>query len=366
MGLVMKRAILSVSLGLILSGCFTSMDKQLTQANQKSTTPIINTLRKYEYFNVYLRRQPLFYNDYSELMIPDVNPKCVIESYKENKDTLSDECILYNREHPLKESTADYFNYNKYLPSEYNVKNRSEFDKLYKKFLDAREPMWNIINYRICKRYNITGAVIECDSDGTCKTQEEFSDCAEELCRRYRESGHYIQACHDLNIMSCRSLTKAECKEAKQKLNADIVTNIEKELQYYIKYGMREEIEEKEAIKNQYAKANEKHEAKIREYKECINKANLCMTKIEDGIYDYKIGCREALGSAVASITPKGVLLESKKFVYTNKKYTSGSDIDSDKYYEYVGTYDYTSVIGTHERVRAFKETNIPVCRQDF
>ena len=51
-------------------------------------------------------------------------------------------------------------------------------------------------------------------------------------------------------------------------------------------------------------------------------------------------------------------------FVYTNKDYINDSYISEKIYYEYVGKYEYETVMGDLRRVHAYKETNVPVCIQ--
>ena len=133
-----------------------------------------------------------------------------------------------------------------------------------------------------------------------------------------------------------------------------------------------------EAEEKARKEAEARRQALKAEYEKCLKKANLC---------NNKKGCRINLDSGslynrVVSIAHNGVLVHiesvgdlifslfigeranSNVFIYTDKEYTSDSSIDTDKYYEYVGTYTYTAIDGSTQRVPAYKETTISVCKE--
>ena len=116
-----------------------------------------------------------------------------------------------------------------------------------------------------------------------------------------------------------------------------------------------------------------KEKIKQANYEKCTKKIKLCSAN------HYDKDCLKNLGAwwnnKITSITTEGVLVTfvfqdflqsvtDRVFIYTKHEYLSGHSINKDYYYQYVGVYEYTSTLGTLERVKAFKETNIPVCDQ--
>lgn len=117
-----------------------------------------------------------------------------------------------------------------------------------------------------------------------------------------------------------------------------------------------------------------KEKIKQANYEKCTKNIKLCSAN------HYDKDCLENLGgwwnNKITSITTEGVLVTfvlrdffgqsatDRVFIYTKHEYLSGYSINKDYYYQYVGVYEYTSTLGTLERVKAFKETNIPVCDQ--
>lgn len=363
----MKKTSFFIFCSISLSGCLSSMDAQLTKGNEKSDTPIINTLEMYEEFLKgnprvvdkqcpYSGKKPGFwsgyghcgaqggllfpisfticlpvcsiyysrYNDYSDLMVPEVNRECVL-------DNSSDECILYEREHPRPDTKVDYFNYKKYLPSGYKVYSDEDFLKL-------------VDFYHHHSDYT---RKLKCDSNGQCEAEPGRVDC--------------------------EKLTSFECKQRKTEDRITYVNDLESKLQWYIKEGLEEEKkqeEEYERLAEEQQKAEEERQKieaeKEKAYEACMKKLN---KKLNDCSNNHKIGCRTLIDGAVISIASNGVVVEDlfdgTKFIYTSKKYTKGSNVPrayypkSGIYYEYVGTYDYVNTMGSYKRVPAYKGINL-------
>ena len=299
----MKKTLVLTLCGLALSGCVKSMDKQLMEENANSEHPILNTLGMYRNFeNVY----PYFdfgdNREYEDLTEPQIDP--------------------------IKGSKVGYFNYKKYLPSEYIVDSDEDFLELFKYY----RGLSNII----------------------CDGQEKDGMFL------------YVKKLNCTIIVDCTDLTTSECRKAKSRSAEEYLKKAETRLQWYIKYGMPEEKEKEVAERLAEEKAKEEKikakEEKIKAYEKCIKSANLCVD-------DYKVGCKDNFSdyARVISVADNGVLVQGileKAFVYTAIKYVTDSRVLNDKYYEYVGTYDYTAIDGSRQRVYAYKETNIPVCKE--
>lgn len=247
----------------------------------------------------------------------------------------SDECILWRRENNGKvtfsQTTETNFDYKRFLPDDTWIQTDADF-------------IWFIENANLCST------------------------------RNGEDENRYKEICPLSSGLENEELTSKEKEQRDENIKQAISQDI-RNLAMSSEKGNRRLKEEKEEAEQ---KAQE--EEKKKEYEKCLKNANLC---------DNKKGCRINLGdgtiyNSVIGIAYNGVLvhieyagavvltfltgktINSNVFVYTDKKYTSDSSIDTDVYYEYVGTYDYTAIDGSRQRVNAYKETTIPICKKNI
>ena len=127
---------------------------------------------------------------------------------------------------------------------------------------------------------------------------------------------------------------------------------------FYLESGRL--INERKYVNGEKAKMEQKA---IREQRtECEKRVNRCELEPTKG-------CRAHKSGIVFSIAKDGLVMKDGNdlwFLYTDKDYVEGRHISSVMntlgYFEYVGTYEYKTVVGSVNRINAYKTTQIPTC----
>lgn len=317
----MRKVLLALLYGVSLIGCVRSADEYLSKETEK---PIVSTMEMYKKYNdgSYGACSKVpdrgGFEDYEYLTGMELGwwfgaPiwMALIESFMYDYQTLADPdaplhrlCTHSKSDCGDRYSKVCFFNYTKYLPQDSNVETDDDF-------------LWLAEKYQGLKDGGMADEQIE-------------------------------QALRD--TMNGELATKLATRKAKEA----------KERQEKQKKAAQAKAEQQRKAKEEEKKRQEK-KAK---YQQCRNGLNLC-----DG---FVKGCRYSLHGEVTSIMRNGVLVFDRVyrffmptnegdvyFLYTDKDYASGSYINGQIYYEYVGKYKYTSTDGDKRRVHAFKETDI-------
>lgn len=313
----MRKVLPALLCGISLVGCVRSADEYLSKETE---IPIVSTMEMYKKYNdgsygVCENPPPrggIWNNDIMSLWFTGI-PIVIaaIDSFMYDYQTLADpDAPLHRLCTHSKSYCGDryskvcFFNYTKYLPQDSNVETDDDF-------------LWLAEKYQGLKDSGMADEQIE-------------------------------QALRD--TMNGELATKLATRKAKEA----------KERQEKQKKAAQAKAEQQRKAKEEEKKRQEK-KAK---YQQCRNGLNLC-----DG---FVKGCRYSLHGEVTSIMRNGVLVFDRVyrffmptnegvvyFLYTDKDYASGSYINGQVYYEYVGKYKYTSTDGDKRRVHAFKETDI-------
>lgn len=275
----------------------------------------------------------------------NITPECWMKFWDSgNYANTDDKCILERRNNSNHKKLEEFFDFKRFLPDNTWIKTYEDFeilDNFYtnlltrsvyasEKYPDVCDEIWEPVNdlWRNLKSHK----------ENTKEEKEAYSE-------------RYFQA-------------KKECfyriattESARDEIDPDKIKERKRQQE-------RQKEEQKQKERNKTYSA----------YEQCIKRANLCTDK-------YNKGCRRGFGYWYSSdqgvtymvgtpwvhdIVRNGVIVKYKEeylFLYTDKKYVNNEYISDDTYYEYVGPYEYKTTEGALRRIDAFKETDIPICK---